>query len=38
VWTKGGKHHHMDWDVKKVVMDCWTAALSASNKVFHKVV
>jgi hypothetical protein len=21
VWTKGGKHHHMDWDVKKVVME-----------------
>jgi hypothetical protein len=21
VWTKGGKHHHMDWDVKRVVME-----------------
>lgn len=35
VWTKGGKHHHMDWDVKRVVMEVKYLQPATSLQIDH---
>jgi hypothetical protein len=35
VWTKGGKHHHMDWDVKRVVMTVNQLKSATSVQIDH---